>query len=97
LDEIFYLGLITGLVIVGFSKLRVEDERIAAIRFEALQWGIYANCLALVVTIVFVYDIRFLFVMIYNMFTPLLILLARFYWLLRLKPAIEAKRERSLL
>ncbi len=82
LDEILSIGVIVGLIIVGFSKLKVEDEYIAVIRLEALQWGVYANYMVLVCCIIFVYFTDFLSVMMYNMFTPLLIFVLRFYWLL---------------
>ncbi|REA61288.1 hypothetical protein DSL64_12635 [Dyadobacter luteus] len=96
-DEILGIGIICGLFITGFSKLKIEDERIALIRLESLQWGIYVNFTVMVVCIIFVYDTWFLLVMIYNMFTPLFIFVARFYWLLYVSPAIEAKKERSLV
>lgn len=96
-DEILGIGMICGLFIAGFSKLKTEDERIALIRLESLQWGIYVNFTVMVLCIIFVYDTWFFVVMIYNMFTPLLIFVARFYWLLYVSPAIEANRERSLV
>lgn len=95
-DEILGLLLITGLFILGFSRRKVEDERIAQIRLESLQWGIYANYLVLFLCICLVYEMSFFYIMIYNMFTPLVIFVIRFYWLLYIKPVIEEKRERSL-
>jgi hypothetical protein len=97
IDELLGLGIISGLFIVGFSRLKVEDERIAQIRLESLQWGIYANYLILALCILLVYGGHFFSVMIYNIFTPLLIFVARFYWLLLVKPTIEANRERDLI
>jgi len=94
--EIISLLMITGLMIVGFSRLKIEDERVAQIRLESLQWGIYANYLTLALCILLVYGGAFLAVMIYSMFMPLVIFLLRFYWLLLVAPAIEAKRERNL-
>ena len=95
-DEIMSLLLIAGLLIVGFSKLKIEDERVAQIRLESLQWGIYTNYLTLALCVLFVYGKAFFDVMTYSMFTPLVIFLLRFYWLLLVRPAIEAKREREL-
>lgn len=89
LDEIITIGVIAGLFIVGFARLKVEDEYIVLIRLEALQWGIYANYLVLVGCVLFVYEIRFLMVMEYNIFTPLLIFVFRFYWLLWIKRGTE--------
>jgi hypothetical protein len=95
-DELLYLTIIAGLFMVAFSRQKVEDERIAQIRLEALQWGIYTNYFLLILCIVFVYGTKFLVVLAYNMFTPLFIFVLRFYWLLLIRPAIEAKRERRL-
>ena len=94
--EIISLLMIAGLMIVGFSRLKIEDERVAQIRLESLQWGIYANYLTLALFILLVYGGAFFMVMMYGMFTPLIIFLLRFYWLLLVAPDIEAKRERKL-
>ena len=96
IDEIIALGTLAGLMIVGFARLKVEDERAAQLRLESLQWGIYGNTLVLVLCILFVHGLEFINVMIYNMFTPLLIFVLRFHWLLQIQPVLEAKRERSL-
>ena len=95
-DELLGLGIIAGLFIVGFSKLKVEDERIAQIRLESLQWGIYANYIVLALCILLIYGGHFFTVMIYNIFTPLLIFVARFYWLLFVNQVIEGENETRL-
>lgn len=81
-DEIIALGLIAGLILIAFSREKVEDEMISQLRLEALQWSVYANYLILAVAIVTIYDVAFLNVMIYNMFTVLLVFIARFRWLI---------------
>ena len=96
-DEILALGAIAGFFVVGFTKQLIEDERIALLRLEALQWGIYTNYLLLALGLIFVHGFSFITVITYNMFTPLLIFIARFYWLLLVTPAIEAKKERTLI
>lgn len=96
IQDLLGLILIIGLFIIGFSKLKVEDERIAQIRLESLQWGIYANYFILFLCIMLVFGTSFFLIMIYNIFTPLLIFITRFYWLLLVQPAIEAKKERRL-
>ncbi|MCF0058966.1 hypothetical protein [Dyadobacter sp. CY356] len=95
-DELLCILMITGLFIVAFSRQKIEDERIAQIRLEALQWGIYANYIMLFVCVLLIYGGSFLMVLSYNMFTPLLIFIARFYWLLTIRPALQARKERSL-
>jgi len=81
-NELAGLGVIVGLLLIAFSKERVEDEMISRLRLDALQWSIYANYLILAIAILTIYDGAFLNVMIYNMFTVLLVFIGRFRWLL---------------
>lgn len=55
---------------------------IGQLRLEALQWSVYANYIVLLIAIATVFDVNFLNVMIYNMFTMLLVFIARFRWLI---------------
>jgi len=75
------LFLLGGLMIV-FSKEKIEDEYINSIRLNALQWALFTNYLCLLLAVVFVYGIPFLNIMVYNMFTVILIYIPRFYYLL---------------
>ncbi|GAB4038116.1 hypothetical protein [Spirosoma jeollabukense] len=77
-DEIAAIGVIIGLLLIAFSREKVEDEMISQLRLEALQWSIYANYIILLIAIVIIYDTAFFNVMIYNMFTVLIIFLLRF-------------------
>ncbi|RYF69344.1 MAG: hypothetical protein EOO39_17745 [Cytophagaceae bacterium] len=81
-DEIAAIGVIIGLLLIGFSREKTEDEMISQLRLEALQWSVYANYLVLAIAIVSVYDSGFFVVMIYNMFTVLLVFIGRFRWLI---------------
>lgn len=82
-DEIAAIGVIIGLLLVAFSREKVEDEMISQLRLEAMQWSVYANYVILIIAILTVYDGAFLEVMVYNMFTVLLVFIARFRWLIR--------------
>ncbi len=75
------LFLLGGLMII-FSKEKIEDEFINSIRLNALQWAVFTNYLCLLLAVVFVYGIPFLNIMVYNMFTVILIYIPRFYYLL---------------
>ena len=86
LDEIISLSLLSGLLLLAFSKEKVEDEWIQKVRLESLQWSVLINTLLLMGFTIFAHGIPFLTVMVYNMFTPLLIFVGRFYWILKLKP-----------
>ena len=94
IDEIISLAIIAGLILTGFTQVKNEDERTAQLRLGALQWAIYGNTLVLVLCIIFVHGLPFLNIMIYNMFTPLLIFVLRFHWLL-FKEAREISRNES--
>lgn len=71
------LFLIGGLM-VGFSKEKDEDEFIASLRLNSLLWAVFVNYLLLLFMFLFVYGLGFLTVMIYNMFTVLIIFIAKF-------------------
>ncbi len=81
-NEIAALGVIAGLFLVAFSRERVEDEMIGRMRLEALQWSVVANYAILAVLILTVYGLEFLWVITYNMFTLLLVFIARMRWLM---------------
>jgi LPXTG-motif cell wall-anchored protein len=76
------LLIIIGGIFVGFSKEKHEDEFIAKTRQESLVWAIYVNYAILAFCFLFFFDLEFLRVMIYNMFTPLVIFIVRFYYTL---------------
>jgi hypothetical protein len=80
-DELVSLTIIIGGLLVGFTKEKVEDEFIYELRTESLVWAIIFNYVILLFTIVFVYDMTFLNVLIFNMFTPLLFFIIRFNFL----------------
>lgn len=73
---------IVGCLLVGFTKEKNEDEFIAKIRLSSLLWAVFVNYSLLLIAFVFIYDIAFLSVMIYNMFTVLLIFILRFNYIL---------------
>lgn len=81
-DETAAIGVIISLLLIAFSREKVEDEMIGQLRLEALQWSVYANYIVLLIAILMVYDTAFFSVMIYNMFTVLLVFITRFRWLL---------------
>lgn len=80
LNEILAIMVIIGSIFVAFSKQPMEDEFIAKVRLESLVWATYVNYIVLLIAILFVYDIGFLWVMIFNMFTILFFFIIRFHW-----------------
>lgn len=80
LNEILGVLIIISLLLVAFSKEKLEDEYISKIRFESLAWAVYFNYAILILTFLFIYDFAFLWVMVFNMFTVLLFFIVRFNW-----------------
>ncbi|MBN8821760.1 MULTISPECIES: hypothetical protein [unclassified Spirosoma] len=81
-DEVGAIGVIIGLLLIAFSREKTEDEMISQLRLESLQWSVYANYIILAIAILLFYDGAFFNVMIYNMFTVLLVFIIRFRWLM---------------
>lgn len=73
---------IIGAIFAGFSKEKTEDEFIAELRLSSLLWAVWVNYILLLLAFLFVYGTAFLTVMIYNMFTVLIIFIVRFNYLL---------------
>jgi hypothetical protein len=73
---------IIGGVMVGFSKEKREDEFIANLRLSSLLWSVWVNYLLLLLAFILVWDMSFLNVMVYNMFTILIIFIVRFNYIL---------------
>ena len=59
-----------------------EDEYIAGLRLSSLLWAVCVSYLLLLIAFVLVYGTPFLNVMVYNMFTVLIIFIIRFNYLL---------------
>jgi hypothetical protein len=84
-DEIAVIGSIIGLLLIAFSKVKVEDEYVSQIRLESLQWSIYLNFALLIIATLLVYGLAYYIVAIYNMITPLLFFVVRFHYILFFK------------
>lgn len=73
---------IAGALLVGFSKEKYEDEFISNLRLSSLLWAVLVNYILLLFAFAFIYGTSFLSVMLYNMFTVLIIFIARFNYVL---------------
>ncbi len=73
---------ITGALLVSFSKEKNEDEFIASLRQSSLLWAVLLNYILLALAFLFIYGLAFLQVMLYNMFTVLIIYIIRFNYVL---------------
>ena len=79
-DELLLFSLIIGGILIGFSKLKFEDELTSKIRYESLVWATYLNYGLILLFTVFVYGLSYLNVLLYNTFTLLLFFIIRFHY-----------------
>ena len=73
---------IVGAMLVSFSKEKTEDEYITNLRLKSLQWSLLVNNLLLLFAFLFIYGTTFLSIMLYNMFTMVIIFIIRFNYIL---------------
>jgi hypothetical protein len=84
-------AVMVGALLVGFSREKVEDEYIASLRLSSLLWAVWVNYLLLLVAFLFVWGMPFFNVMVYNMFTVLIIFIARFNIMIRRRAQLEGE------
>lgn len=80
LNNIAIIGISIGAILVTCSCEEVEDEMIQHLRLNSLLIALYVNYAILIGCSLVIYDLAFLDVMLYNMFTILLIFMVVFRW-----------------
>lgn len=80
LNNLTIISIIVGGILATCSREKIEDELTQQLRLSSLLVALYINYAALVVCALALYDLDFLNVMIYNMFTILLIFMVVFRW-----------------
>lgn len=78
INNIAIIGTVVGTLLVTCSREKVEDEMITTIRHNSLLVALYINYGALIVAALLVYDFDFLNVMLFGMFSILLLFLVVF-------------------
>lgn len=81
-NEVVGVLFLIGGLLVTFSKEKDEDEYIASLRVNSLLWSVLVNYGLLLFAFIFVFGFSFLQVMMYNMFTTLIIFIIRFNYVL---------------
>lgn len=81
-DELLLFGLIIGGLLIGFSKLKIEDEFTSKIRYESLVWATYLNYGLILLFTIAVYGLSYLNILFFNTFTLLLFFIIRFHYLI---------------
>ena len=90
LNNIAIIGISIGAILSTCSREKVEDEMIQQIRLNSLLIALYINYAILIVCSLTIYDLDFLQVMLYNMFTISLIFMAVYHWKIwRAKKGVE--------
>lgn len=82
IDELITVCLIIGGILVGFSKLKTEDEFSMKLRTESLIWAFYVSSIVNILITIFVYGGIYFSFLIYNLFFQLLFFIARFHYVL---------------
>jgi hypothetical protein len=82
--HLFYISstllVLSGLILIAFSKEKVEDEQISKLRLDSLQWAIYLNYFLLIISLIFTNGINFIDILRLNIWLPLVFFIIRFRW-----------------
>lgn len=78
-NTIIGVMFIIGSLLVLFSKEKIEDEFISKLRLNALLWAVLINYIILIIAFLFIYDVGFFTVMLFNMFTILILFIIKFH------------------
>lgn len=71
-NEILIAVIIIAGIINSFSKEKIEDELIGKLRTESLTLSLYLNYGAILIANFLVYELTFIYVLVFNLFTILL-------------------------
>ena len=76
------LVLIAAILLVAFSKEKIEDEQIAQLRLDSLQWAIYLNYIVLIICFLTYKGDNVRSVLHFNLKFPLIFFILRFRWMI---------------
>lgn len=79
LNELIGILFVVSALLVGFSREKNEDEYIAKIRLESLMWATYISYGIVLLALLFLYGLSFLYFMIINLFTLLIVFITCFH------------------
>lgn len=77
-NELAVFGIIIGLLMISFAREPKEDEYISLIRLKSWQWSVLISYIILIFINFTCYGMGFLVILAYNMFTVLLVFIAKF-------------------
>jgi hypothetical protein len=90
-NEVALTLTVAGLLMLAFTRERDEDERVRLIRLEAFQWSILVNFIIILIGNWALYGGNFFWLMTFNLFTPLVVFLLRFYYVLYIRESGAGK------
>ncbi len=79
-NELAFLGVTVGLLMIVFAKEKIEDEYIALLRLKSLQRAVLISYIILLILNFTAYGLSFSILLIYNSWTFLIIFILKFYW-----------------
>ncbi|MGV8877631.1 MAG: hypothetical protein ACOH2A_01240 [Sphingobacteriaceae bacterium] len=88
------LLLLSGLLLIGFTEEKIEDEQIAKLRLDSLKWAMYYALMF--ICVVAINGMSFFAVMAYNIFSPLAFFIVRFRWKIYQLNTLLAKEDAML-
>jgi hypothetical protein len=72
-EEIAALLLLIGLLVINFSKEVIENEKVNSIRLLSFASSVLLNTVILILYVLFIYGFAFVNVLMFNMFSQLMI------------------------
>lgn len=78
-NELAFIGITVGLLMIVFAKEKIEDEFIALLRLKSLQWAVLISYLILIFLNISTFGLTFLMLLVYNIWTILIVFIIKFY------------------
>ncbi|WP_034058642.1 hypothetical protein [Lacinutrix jangbogonensis] len=75
------IAIIVGGLLIALSKEKIEDEFVDKLRTDSFVWAMITNYIILLLATIFIYNMTFFTVLVFNMFTPLIFFIIRFNFL----------------
>ena len=72
-EELTALLLLVGLFCISFTKEKIENDFVSALRYKSLILTFYINTALVVLSFLFVYGFGFITVLVINVFSPFII------------------------
>jgi hypothetical protein len=87
-EELTALLMLVGLFIISFTKEKIENDSVSAIRYKSLIFTFYINTVLIALSFLFVYGFGFINILVINVFSPFIIyiILSRYFLSKILKP-----------